>query len=195
MSMLGSRQLRLPRRWSVAPMVAGLALLLAQLGHLLAYGWQVPAAGSHGYFPAAIHLVGGGLAALLLVSLAVIALARLQNGGRAHGPGWSLPLLFSALLLLQVIVFVLQETLEAGALPGSRALAAGLLAQQPVALVAALVLRWLSRRLGPALAALGTTPPFQTPQPLPAWTLAATTQVVGLSSRPPRAGFSRGPPV
>ena len=193
--MLESTQLRLRRRWSVALLVAGLAVLLAQMGHLLAYGWQVPAAGSHSYFPAAIHVVGGSLAALLLVSLTIIALARLQKGGSAHGPGWSLPLLFSTLLLLQISVFVLQETLEAGALPGSRALAAGLLAQQPVALAAALVLRWLSRRLGPALAALGTTPPFRAPQPLPGWLVAAKTQVVGLPGRRPGASFSRGPPV
>ncbi|MGI8564782.1 MAG: hypothetical protein ACR2MZ_14735 [Candidatus Dormibacter sp.] len=193
--MLEPTQLRLPRRWTVALLVTGLAVLLAQLGHLLAYGWQVPATGSHSYYPAAIHLVGGSLAALLLVSLTVIALARLQYRGIAHGPGWSLPLLFSTLLLLQVSVFVVQETLEAGALPGSRALAAGLLAQQPVALAAALVMRWLSRRLGPALAALGTATPFRAPQPLPGWLLAAETQVVGLPGCRPAASFSRGPPV
>lgn len=186
---------RLRRRWPVALSMVGLAVLLAQLGHVLAYGWHVPAAGRHGYFPALIHLVGGGLAALLLVSLALIATARLLTGPRARRPGWSLPLLFSSLLVLQVGVFVVQETLEAGALPGSRALAAGFLAQQPVALLAALVVRWLSRRLGPALGALGGARPFPAPAPLPDWLVAAEPQVAGRPVRWATVHSARAPPL
>ena len=71
----------------------------------------------------------------------------------------------------------------------------GLLGQQPVALLAALALRWLSARLGPALRSLAAphrpelailSPPLR---PAPAFVVA-----VYRPARPRRVGGQRAPP-
>ena len=105
-------------------------------------------------------------------------------------------LLFCALLAMQLAIFLVQESLESRSLPCPATVTAGLVGQQPVALLGALLLSWLSARLGPAIATL----------------LAAARPQTGLqhalptaSARPPRpplppgarllhTGQQRGPP-
>jgi hypothetical protein len=138
-----------------------LAVPFAELGHLVAYGVRIPSAGPHLYFPTLLQLAGGALGAALLASLAVLALARLLAGATARSRPWSFPLLFAGLLAVQFLVFLVQEALEARSLPTLSTVSVGLLAQQPIALVAALALRWLSARLGPAAQALASSRPAQ----------------------------------
>jgi hypothetical protein len=135
-------------------LVVGLALPFAELGHAIAYWPHVPAAGSHFYFPAVLEASGTLVAALLLTALAVLGAARVLEGRRSDRAAWPFPLVFSGLLAAQLTIFLIQEGLEAGSLPGLGTLAAGLIGQQPVALLGALLLHWLSARLGPALAVL-----------------------------------------
>jgi hypothetical protein len=149
------------RQLKRALLVAGLAIPFAELGHLLAYGVRVPSTGSHFYFPTLLQVAGGGLGAGLLTSLAVLALARLLTGTVRRRRPWSFPLLFAGLLAAQMAVFLVQESLESGSLPQVATVTAGLLGQQPVALVAAIVLRWLSARLAPAARALASMEPDQ----------------------------------
>jgi hypothetical protein len=133
----------------------------AELGHLVAYGARVPSGGPHIYFPTVLQLAGGALGAALLASLAVLALARLLTGVTARSRPWSFPLLFAGLLAAQLVVFLVQEALEARSLPRLSTVSLGLLAQQPIALLAAVALRWLSARLGPAAQALSSSGPTQ----------------------------------
>ncbi len=142
------------RRSGRALRFLALALPLSELGHFVAYGLRAPSGGAHGYFPFVLHVAGALVGAGLLAGLALVVLARLLGGAQARRRPWSFPLVFSALLLLQLAVFLAQEGLEARGLPGLPTLAAGLLAQQPVAFVAALAIRWLSARLGPAFEAI-----------------------------------------
>lgn len=134
--------------------VAALAIPLAEFGHTVAYGLRVSSTGAHSYFPtvlgAAGALAGGGL----VTALAVLVLAKLVTGATPRRRPWSFSLLFSGLLATQLAVFIVQEGVEAHSLPGTATVAMGLLAQQPVALVATLALRWLSARVGPALEAI-----------------------------------------
>jgi hypothetical protein len=165
------------RQLKRALLVGALAVPFAELGHLVAYGVRVPSGGSHLYFPTLLQLAGGALGAALLASLAVLALARLLTGLTARSRPWSFPLLFAGLLAAQLLVFLFQEAVEARSLPHLSTISLGLLAQQPIALVAAMALRWLSARLGPATRALSTGRPaqltlrgslFLAPQPIPA---------------------------
>jgi hypothetical protein len=136
-------------------LVLGLALPFAELGHAIAYWPHVPNAGAHFYFPAALEASGTVVAALLLTALAVMGAARVLEGRRSQRAAWPFPVVFICLLGAQLTVFSIQEGLEAHSLPGTETLAAGLIGQQPVALLGALLLHWLSARLGPALAVLG----------------------------------------
>lgn len=151
------------RQLKRALLVGALAVPFAELGHLVAYGVRVPSGGSHIYFPTLLQLAGGALGAALLASLAVLALARLLTGLTARSRSWSFPLLFAGLLAAQLLVFLVQEALEARSLPSLGTVSLGLLAQQPIALVAAIALRWLSARLGPAARALSSGRPAQLP--------------------------------
>jgi hypothetical protein len=134
--------------------VAGLSVPLAQVGHVLAYGFRVSESGVHLYFPlllkATTALVGAGL----LVVLAILVLAHLLSGKVARRRPWSFALLACGLLAGQLAVFLIQESLESRVSPNLAGIATGLLAQQPVALVAAAALHWLSARMGPALEAV-----------------------------------------
>lgn len=134
--------------------VAALALPLAEFGHTVAYGLRVSSRGAHSYFPTVLGAAGAMAGGALVAALAVLVLAKLLAGATPRRRPWPFPLLFCGLLAMQVTVFLVQEGLEAHTLPGTAAVAAGLVAQQPVALVAALALRWLSARVGPALEAI-----------------------------------------
>jgi hypothetical protein len=147
--------------------VLGIGIAGAQAGHLLAYelrfGVAAPelqSSGAHAYFPA-LAKSGVGLAALaLLVSLLVVAAARIVAGRRlVEGTSPSLVRLLAVLYTIQLACFAGQETAEA-LLGGTHASSAPLLilwgtaGQLPVAAAAALALRWLDLRLVPALAVL-----------------------------------------
>jgi hypothetical protein len=175
--------------------VVGLAVPLAELGHLIGYGLRVPQDGAHSYFPNVLQAAGALVGAGLLVALGVLVLARVLTGEVARRKPWSFALLFSGLLFAQVAVFLVQEGLEGHALPALATVATGLLGQQPVALLAALALRWLSARLGPALQSLARPcrPELAILSPLlrPAPAFAVT---VYRPARPERIGGQRAPP-
>ena len=175
--------------------VLALAAPFAQLGHVLAYGARPRADGNHAYFPALLHASGALLGALLLVFLAVLVAARLIASPARRRP-CSLALLFTGLLAAQLALFLVQEGVEAGRLPTAGTVAAGLLGQQPVALAAALLLRWLSARLGPALDALSAP---RRPQPatqgsVVSWPPAPVWRTASTPVRSGRAHLQRGPP-
>jgi hypothetical protein len=185
------------RQLKRALLLVPLTIPFAELGHLAAYGVRVPASGVHVYYPSLLQFAGGALGAVLLASLAVLALARLVSGGTVRRKPWSFPLLFAGLLAAQVIVFLVQEGLESHSLPGLGTLTIGLLGQQPVALVAALSLRWLSARLGPAARALSSArQPVITPRPAAPLVLrpVSVCQAVPPATRV-RARGQRAPPL
>ena len=177
-------------------LVVGLAVPLTEVGHLIGYGLRVPQDGAHGYFPNALQAAGALVGAGLLGALGVLILARFLAGEVSRRKPWSFALLFSGLLFAQMGVFLVQEGLEAHAVPVLATVASGLLGQQPVALLAALALRWLSARLGPAIRSLAglrrpelvILPPLL--RPAPAFTVA-----VYRPGRPTRTGGQRAPPA
>ena len=147
--------------------VLGIGIAAAQAGHLVAYelrfGVAAPAlqsTGAHAYFPA-LAKTGVGLAALaLLASLLIVAAARIVAGRRVQpGTSPSFVRLLAVVYTIQLACFASQETAEA-LLGGTHASSAPLLimwgtaGQLPVALAAALALRWLGLHLEPALAVL-----------------------------------------
>lgn len=136
--------------------VAAVAFPLTEFGHTVAYGLRVPSTGAHSYFPTVLSAAGALAGGGLMAALAVLVLAKLVAGATPRRRPWSFPLLFSGLLAMQLVVFLVQEGLEARTLPATATVALGLLAQQPVSLVAALALRWLSARVGPALEAIAS---------------------------------------
>ena len=176
-------------------LVGGLALPLAELGHLIGYGLRVPQDGAHAYFPNVLQAAGSLVGAGLLGALGVLVLARILAGEVPRRKPWSFALVFCGLLFAQMGVFLVQEGLEAHALPALATVASGLLGQQPVALLAALALRWLSARLGPALRSLAAPrrPELAILSPLlrpaPAFVVA-----VYRPARPERVGGQRAPP-
>jgi hypothetical protein len=145
----------------------GLALVLAlpmsQLGHALAYVLQrLPSDhGVHAYFPNLLASAEWTLAGSVLGVLVVVGLARMLNPGyRAGGRAVAFLPVLTALLAAQLLVFVFQETIElasVGQAPGAALLGFGAAGQAPVALSAAVAIRWLSQRLEPALRALALT--------------------------------------
>ena len=143
-----------------------LGLIASQAGHLVAYqvrygpaAGQVQSAGAHAYFPAAVKTGLGLLAAFILLSLVALGLARLLAGRRLESA--EAPALLRVLALLfcfQLTCFVVQESAEmaAGApvITAPALLLWGTVGQLPVALVAALVLRWFAVRVAPAVAGM-----------------------------------------
>ena len=178
----------------VLPMLL-LAVPFAELGHALAFGFRLPASGSHWYFAAVLQASGAAVGALALVALAVIVAARLLSRPAGRRRPWSLALLFCGLLGAQLAVFLVQEAVEARSLPTEGTLAAGLLGQQPVAFVAALLLRWLSSRLGPALEVLSGASPQPSPPTAVGLVLAPVVRAAAAPvPGPRRAHLQRGPP-
>lgn len=137
--------------------------MASQAGHLVVYELRFGAAasqfqssGAHAYFPGLVKTGIGLAAAFLVLALLAIGLSRVISGRRLAGaPAPDLLRLVAMLFCLQLACFIVQETLEvAGGAPSTTAPALllwGTAGQLPVAFVAALALRWLAMRLGPAV--------------------------------------------
>jgi hypothetical protein len=151
-------------RARVSLSVLGLAVIGSQAGHLLTYALRFGGAaqtqqstGAHAYFPAIVKPVLSVAAMAVLATLLVVGFARLGAGRRVpHEPAPSFLRLLAVLYTVQLAFFALQETAEAvfsGAPPNSVEVLIlwGTVGQLPVAVIAALALRWLLVRLRPAL--------------------------------------------
>jgi hypothetical protein len=148
--------------------LVGFGALLSQLGHLVVYQLQYGSAapslqstGAHAYFPTLVKTSFGLVAAAVLASLLVIGAARLAAGGRVRAVAGapSYVSLLGALFTIQLVIFGLQETVEALAAGATVATAPHLLlmgsaGQLPVALLAALALKWLLVRFESAITEL-----------------------------------------
>jgi hypothetical protein len=120
---------------------------------------QVQSTGAHGYFPALVKTGFGLIAVFVLLALAVVGLARMLAGRRLQAaPAPSFVRLVAMLFCLQLSFFVVQESIEmAAGAPATSAAALllwGSLGQLPVAVLAALALRWIAVRVGPAISSL-----------------------------------------
>lgn len=185
----------------------------SQLGHAASYFVRFGAsaasqesAGMHTYYPALSGtlsaIVGGALMACMLVLAAAQVMRGASQGRRARRSvkiGDVLPALFTAQLLL----FVGQETVEC--LVGGRAIPSpieeilwGVFGQLPAALLASIVVSWLSARMHEAWAVLVSCSarlvqhglallPPRRPRPAP-------HAAPALASTFPRAFRKRGPP-
>ena len=147
--------------------VLGLGLLASQAGHLVAYqirfgaaAQQVQSSGAHGYFPGVAKTALGAVAATLVAGMLLVGLARILSGRRERSvskPSYVSILAF--LFSIQLAVFAAQEVAEGliaqstiGSAP--QLLLWGTLGQLPIAVVAALALRWLSARVESAVGAI-----------------------------------------
>lgn len=150
-------------KWGGA--VVGFGVVLSQLGHLLVYQLQfgataqvVQSSGAHGYFPTLVKTSLGLGAAAVLASLLLISAARfiIVARGRAIAGGPSYLRLLGALFTIQLVFFALQETAESMAAGTAVATAPHLLlmgsvGQLPVAMLAALAIKWLLVRFDSAM--------------------------------------------
>jgi hypothetical protein len=177
--------------------VALCAVPLSQLGHAISMELRAPgfpAAGlRHAYLAATLEgslaLLGGGL----LAALVAVATARRLAGRPLRGRGgWPLAWLVLALAAAQLEIYFMQELLEGSS--SYDAARYGLAGQLPVALVAALALRWLSTRLGPALQTLRARPRFLLPALTPGPVARLAPAPVAFSGRRPRRRAGRAPP-
>src|SRR5690242_11749078 len=144
----------------------GLGLVASQAGHMLVYALvygpvaaKVQSTGAHVYFPALVKTGFGLTAVFLLLALAAVGLARVLAGRRvAAAPAPGFGRLVAMLFCLQLTFFVVQESIEmAAGAPATSAPALllwGSLGQLPVAVLAALALRWIAVRVAPAVASL-----------------------------------------
>ena len=190
--------------------LVGFGALLAQLGHLLVYQLQFGAAAlavqstqAHAYYPALVKTSLGLVAAAVLVSLLVIGAARLATGGsvRAVAGAPSYVSLLGALFTIQLVVFGLQETVESLAAGTAAATAPHLLlmgsvGQLPVALLAALALKWLLVKFESAITELRVAL-SSIPMPIEPAALAASAWLrLDLLPRPVASASlaKRGPP-
>ena len=190
----------------------GLGALLAQAGHLLIYQLQfgtaaqaVQSQGAHSYFPAFAKTSLGFVAAAVLGSLLLIGVARLFPGRlvvvTSRGPSYLT--LLSALFTIQLVSFIVQETIESAAsgmaAPSALSLILlGTAGQLPVAVFAALALKWLAVRVDAALltlrAGLAVTPAArETFSVRP--TRPGLVPVPALAQTCPTAYIKRGPPA
>ena len=150
-------------RGRLAAIGGALGLVASQAGHLVAFqirygsaAERLQSTGAHVYFPALVKTGVGLAAAFAVVALIAIGFARVVSGRKLDGsPAPSFLRLVAMLFCLQLTCFMVQETIEmaAGAPPSSAPslLLWGTAGQLPVALVAALALRWLAVRIGPAV--------------------------------------------
>jgi hypothetical protein len=159
---------RLHRPATAIVLIAG-----SQAGHLLATemrrGPRGPAAldgsGVHAYVPAAASVLLGAGGAVALTGLLVVAAARVvRNGGRtaiARSGRGSLLDVAAGLFAAQLAIYLVQETIEALAagagLPSPGLVLWGCAGQVPVAVLAALALRWLTSSVEAAVAELEAT--------------------------------------
>jgi len=199
------------RRWSRLLALIGSGALASQAGHLLIYQLQygsaalsVESKGAHAYFPIFARTSLGLAAVAVLAGLLIIGASRLLT----VRPGTKIaryPSYFSSLSVLftiQISCFVVQETIEslvAGAPVASPAhlFLLGTAGQLPVAVLAALALRWLSAQFEAAVMTLRKadaigTPAFETI----AVVLALPTPLaqLALAESCPAAYIKRGPP-
>ena len=143
----------------------GLGVVGSQAGHLLAYqvrfgaaAQHVQSTGAHSYFPLVARTSLGLAAAALLAGVFLVALARVLTGRRVRtDPQPSYVGLLAAMFTIQLVLFSVQEVVEAmvaGSSAGSapQLLLWGTLGQLPVAAIAALALRWLAARVEAAVA-------------------------------------------
>lgn len=159
--------------------VFGLGLLASQAGHLLAYqirfgaaAQQVQSSGAHAYFPLVAKTALGAVASVLIAGLLLVGLARILSGRRERsvtGPSYLSLLAF--LFSIQLTVFAAQEVAEGliaqspiGTAP--QLLLWGTLGQLPIAVVAALALRWLATRVETAVGAIREVVRASIPMPL-----------------------------
>ena len=197
------------RRASTVLLAGIMVPLLVQAGHVLAYGLHfgpaavsIQSAGSHAYFPAIAEAAAAALGAVVVLVLLLAGLGRLlmsaarEEAAPAGGP--VLPL-FLGLLTAQVAVFAAQELLEArlAGMPApdvTQVVLHALLGQAPVALAAAVGLRWTARRLPAVLGALPDlrlVVPFAAPAPKPQAGYPVPVRVEAWRRGPRR----RGPPT
>jgi hypothetical protein len=193
--------------------MAVVALAASQVGHLLTTELRHgPAAvalygtGVHAYAPTLATVALGAGGAVVLAALLVVAAAHaVRTGGRAaivRPVRDSLLDLSAALFVVQLAAYAVQETLEAAAgraglqSPGDLVLW-GCVGQLPVAVLAALVLRWLRAGVDAAVADLAAT----AGRPLAARTALAPARR-WVAARPAlrcgpaaRAATGRGPPA
>lgn len=190
--------------------LVGFGALLSQLGHLLVYQVQFGAAaqsvqssGAHAYFPTLVKTSLGVVAAAVLCLLLVIGAARLATGGRVRSVAGapSYLSLLGALFTIQLVVYGLQETVEsmvAGAAIATapHLLLMGSVGQLPVAVLAALALKWLLVRFESAIAELRVAP-ASIPMPVEPATVAVSAWYrLDLPLRPVASASlaKRGPP-
>lgn len=147
----------------MAAIGVALGLIASQAGHLVAFqirygsaAERLQSAGAHAYFPALVKTGVGLAAAFAVVALITIGFARVVTGRKLDAaPAPSFLRLVAMLFCLQLTCFMVQETIEmAAGAPATSApslLLWGTAGQLPVALVAALAMRWLAVRIGPAV--------------------------------------------
>jgi hypothetical protein len=192
--------------------MATVVLAASQVGHLLTTelrqgpgALSLPGTGVHAYLPALLTASLGAAGAVVLAALMVVAAARAVGTGRhaaiIRPAGGSLLDLAAALFAAQLATYLVQETVEAAAAgvglpsPGDLVLW-GSAGQLPVAVLAAVALRWLTGSVEAAVIELAAA----AGQPLTArtsfapgrtWTAAAPL----LRCRPAdRTATGRGPP-
>jgi hypothetical protein len=150
--------------------LVGFGVVLSQLGHLLVYQLQFGSAaqaaqstGTHAYFPLFAKASTGLAAAAVLVSLLVIGASRLVSAHpvRSIRGGPSYIRLLGALFTIQLVSFAVQETAESiasgvAAPTAPHLLLLGTVGQLPVAVLAALALRWILVRVESAVLTLRT---------------------------------------
>lgn len=176
-------------------MALGFALPLEQLGHALASvlnrGSVLEPGAAHSYLAGTVEAAATITGGALLAALIPVALARRAHGRMPRGSAWPFLLLLLGLASIQLELFLAQELAE-----GGRSLdivVRGLEGQLPVALVGALVLHWLSARVGPALAAL-SAPALPVAALAAIWPLASWLPPLPLATLMTGATGARGPP-
>ncbi|HEV2414244.1 MAG TPA: hypothetical protein VGX27_05505 [Candidatus Dormibacteraeota bacterium] len=194
-------------RGRLAAIGVAFGLIASQAGHLVAFQIRYgPAAerlqsiGAHAYFPALVKTGVGLAAAFAVLALIAIGFARVVAGRKLEAaPALSLLRLLAMLFCLQLTCFIVQETIEmAAGAPATSApslLLWGTAGQLPVALAAALALRWLAVRIGPAMDRLLAPPPVIRLIPLSIGVAVWPIASVPIAAQHLTADFNRrGPP-
>jgi hypothetical protein len=201
------------KRWPIRLLgLVAFGALAAQAGHLLVYQLEfgsaaqaVQSQGAHDYFPLLAKTAFGVGAVGVLLSLLLIGIARLLPGRQvvvvSRGPSYLS--LLSIIFTIQLLCFIAQETIEsllAGTTvtPALNLILLGSVGQLPVAIFAALALKWLAVRVSAALVALqaelalrlAVGAPTSLLQPAP-----ALVPVPALAVTCPTIYIKRGPPA
>jgi hypothetical protein len=164
------------RRWVL--FTAAVGILGSQAGHLLTFqllfgsaAQHLQSSGSHAYFPLLAKTALGVVAAIFILGMLVVGLARMVSGRARVAAGSQKPFLelVAILFTIQLACFIVQEIVEA-AIGGTATASApqlllgGTLGQLPVAVLAAIGVRWLLTRFESAVAELrALLPPVRTP--------------------------------